>query len=159
MTTAPTRSRVPAALLTGAATVLYYATPDVVRSRTARGWLKAGLTAVTFAASVPELRAMRAAARTGDDEDVATTALEDLTTMPTRRKVAGVGVAAAFVGSSVGGLVATERWIFHRGEARAAAGQRLPHTRVALLLGALSTAIALVPSPDDSADTVDVADA
>ncbi|WNB84432.1 hypothetical protein [Cellulomonas sp. ATA003] len=46
--------------------------------------------------------------------------------------------------------MAAERWVFRRGEARAAAGVRLPHTRTGLLLGVLAAGLALVPSPDDA---------
>jgi len=48
---------------------------------------------------------------------------------------------------------APERWTLRRGEARAAAGRRLPHTRAALVFGALAAAVAVVPSQDDTGDT------
>ncbi len=49
MSTTPTRARALAALVAGAATTGYYAVPDLLSSRAARGWVKAALTAVPSA--------------------------------------------------------------------------------------------------------------
>ncbi|WP_309133796.1 hypothetical protein [Cellulomonas sp.] len=174
-TTRPTASRVLAALVTGVATTAYYATPDLIRSRTARGWAKAGLAAVTLAASIPDMRAAVAARRqefatdglrldgiavpdgTGLDatEPVARAVDENRTSddapAPPRdlRPALVAGVAAATVAVSAVGTVAFERWVFRRGERLAAAGRPLAHTRAALVLGALSGALSLIPADTD----------
>lgn len=174
-TNRPPRSRVLAALVTGAATTAYYASPDVIRSRTARGWVKAGLAAVSVAASIPDMRAMVAARRerlaTGtpdlDGIGVADGTVVDAT-QPVRRAVdenrttddAGDAprdlrpalVGGLVVGSlalSTAGTVAFERWVFRRGERLLAAGRPLAHTRAALVLGVLMTALTLIPQEDD----------
>ncbi len=139
-------SRVLPALVTGAATAAYYATPDVIASRAARGWAKAGLTAVIAATSLPEYRAgledMRRARR-----DVVEAAA-DADPMPVRAKVVAGAVAAVAVVGGVAGVVAAERWVFRRGQARAAAGASWPHTLPGLVLGAVAAGLALVPVGD-----------
>ena len=65
-----------------------------------------------------------------------------------RGAVVVVAFAAALAGS-VAVTVAFERWVFRRGEAHAAAGVRLAHTRTALVLGALTAAGALVPDSSE----------
>ncbi|QCB92210.1 hypothetical protein [Cellulomonas shaoxiangyii] len=172
----PTLPRVLAALVTGAATTAYYATPDLIRSRTARGWAKTGLAAVVVAASIPDLRAAIAAQReraadaqalsadadgsaaptepggTGPDERAADENLTtDEATAPLRDVplAVRVGVGAVVLAGSTVGTVAAERWIFRRGEALAAAGRPLAHTRAAVVLGLAMTALALIPDPPD----------
>jgi hypothetical protein len=179
---APRRAltRALAAAVAGAATTAYYATPDFIGSRTARGWAKAGLTAVILASSVPDFRAARAAARAeaearaaalaaedaadeiGDeaaepaddvpDNTLATTAEDALDRMaeqadelPGRAKVAIAGLGAGVVLGSAALTVALEKWVYRKGEARAAAGKRWPHTGPAVLYGALAVAVALLP--------------
>ncbi|MBO3095055.1 hypothetical protein [Cellulomonas dongxiuzhuiae] len=58
-------------------------------------------------------------------------------------------VVAVTVAGSVAATVAFERWVFRRGEARAAAGVRLAHTRTGLVLGALTAAGGLIPEPSE----------
>lgn len=149
MTTRPTPSSMITAVVAGVATTLYYASPDVIASRTARGWTKAGLMAVVAATSVPGYLADRAAARerTTTADDAAQ--VEEFGSLPSRGKVAVVGVTAAVLALSVGPIVVLERWIFRRGQARAAAGKRLPHTQWALLCGALTAGLSLVPLPPE----------
>ena len=193
MTMTATLSRAPMALIAGAATAAYYAVPDLVRSRTARGWVKVGLLGVTAATSLPDLRATLAANRAQDASDgeagtgvgseagtdasgvaasldgmgssaedtdnsfVSEEAAADaadvadpqgVADLSTRGKVVAGVVAVVLAAAATVSVVVTERWIFRRGEVRAAAGVRLAHTRTALLLGALTAALALVPSPD-----------
>ncbi|MFD2091464.1 hypothetical protein [Blastococcus deserti] len=158
MITKPSRSRAVAALATGAATVMYYATPDFIPSRRARGWTKAGLVAVSVAASVPELRAAWATARErprldgGLDGglDGETPPSEAFGSLPARGKVVVLGFVGAVLAGSVGWVVVAERWAFRRGQARAAAGKRLPHTGPALLYGALEGGLWLLPTPSDT---------
>ncbi|MDP5181613.1 hypothetical protein QOZ88_03100 [Blastococcus sp. BMG 814] len=149
MSTPPTRSRVFAALVGGAATALYYATPDLIASRTARGWAKAAITAVSFAASAPDLLAARVAAREVRDE---VHPAEVFRSLPARGKAALVGVAATALAGSVAGVRAGERWAFRRGQARAAAGKRWPHAGPALLYGALASTLWLAPPPPSTTD-------
>ena len=151
MSAQPTPS--PAAVLTtGAVSALYYATPDLIPSRTARGWVKAALTAVSVAQSWPELRAAWVTVRREVGEQVAA-AYEGL---PAVGKAVVLGSVAAALGAATGGVVTAERWVFRRGQARAAAGRRLPHTGPALLYGALSAGLRLLPPPsDDSAGPAD----
>ncbi|KGM02347.1 hypothetical protein, partial [Cellulomonas cellasea] len=66
-----------------------------------------------------------------------------------RRRLVALGVLAVAGAASVVGTVAAERWLFRRGEARAAAGVRFAHTRAAAVLGALTVALSLVPLSDD----------
>jgi hypothetical protein len=139
-TTTPARAR--AAIVSGITTTAYYASPDLVRSRTARAWIKAACLGAAFAASLPDLRTLRAA-RDADPEPVAPTGTSDAIA-PSRR------VVLATTASVVGGLalmVATERWIFRRGEVRAAAGVPLAHTRPAVVLGLITAALAVLPEP------------
>lgn len=65
-----------------------------------------------------------------------------------RGAVVVVALAAALAGSAAV-TVAFERWVFRRGEAHAAAGVRLAHTRTGLVLGALTAASALIPDPPE----------
>jgi hypothetical protein len=58
---------------------------------------------------------------------------------------------AAVLAGSIGGVCIAERWAFRRGQARAAAGKRLPHTGPALLYGALSGGLWLLPTPSGTA--------
>jgi hypothetical protein len=137
-------------VVTGLGTAAYYATPDVISSRTARGWVKAGLTAVVVAASVPELRATWAAtARERQDLDGEPRPSEVFSSLPARSKAVALGLVAAVLAGSIGGVLMAERRAFRRGQARAAAGKRLPHTGPALLYGALAGALWLLPTPSD----------
>ncbi len=175
----PTRTRVLAALVTGAATTAYYASPDLIRSRTARGWVKVALSAANVAASVPDLRAAladrkqkHAATATGslrlggtdvpdgtglDATGVVHRAVDENRTSDDApgaprdvRPALVAGVVVAGLAASTVGTVAFERWIFRRGEALAAAGRPLPHTRTAIVLGVLMTALTLIPDPTDA---------
>lgn len=191
MTTTRTASRILTALASGLATTAWYATPDVIASRTARGWAKAGLAAGALAVELPQLRAERASRRAaavdvpGSSEGplradgpsaanaqpraaVASGAggaagaggtagvggTEPAPPGTSRRRAVALGVLVVAGAASVAGTVAAERWIFRRGEARAAAGVRFAHTRTAAVLGALTVVLALVPPPtgDDADD-------
>jgi hypothetical protein len=139
-----------AAALTGVATTAYYATPDVLRTRRARAVAKVALSAVSvLALAVPEVRL---AGATAAEERAATGEAAQapdwraaLGALPPARRAALAAVPAVLLAGSVAAAVATERWIFRKGEARAAAGRRLPHTGPALLHGALAAALALIP--------------
>ncbi|MGY1722123.1 hypothetical protein [Blastococcus sp. SYSU DS0533] len=149
MSTPPTRSRAFSALAGGATTALWYATPDLIPSRTARGWAKAAILAASLTASTPDLRAARAAVRDVRDE---VRPGELLRPLPATRKAALAGIAATALAGSVAGVLAGERWAFRRGEARAAAGKRWPHAGPALLYGALASTLWLTPPPPPTTD-------
>ena len=137
-------------MLSGVATAMHYAMPDLIASRTARGWAKAGLTAVAVAAAMPALRAAWATAREGLEVDGGARASEVVGSLPATSKAVVLGVVSAVLAGSVGCVVTAERWAFRRGEARAAAGKRLPHTGPALLYGALASGLWLLPEPSDT---------
>ncbi|MGY2002628.1 hypothetical protein [Blastococcus sp. SYSU DS1024] len=149
MITRSTSSRAVAPLVSAAATTLYYATPDFIPSRTTRGWAKAGLTAVAVAASVPDARAAWVPAPGGHGAEGAVAPAQALGSLPAGSKAVILGSVAAALAAGVGGLLTAERWIFRRGQARAAAGKRLPHTGPAVVYGVLASALWLLPPPPD----------
>jgi len=141
------------ALVSGTATAAYYAAPDVITSRTARAWSKAGLMAVVLATSAPDARiALDEVRRNRRDSGVATPVTDPVST---RAKAAAIGAGIAAAAGAAGLLVVIERWIFRRGQGRAAAGVRWPHTRPALFYGAIAAGLALVPMPTEP-DSPDV---
>ncbi|PZR54184.1 hypothetical protein DNL40_04435 [Xylanimonas oleitrophica] len=154
-TTVPTRVQVLTALAAGVATTAYYATPDFISSRRARGWVKAGLALASAATSVPAFRADQAAARASAQEAARAAATEAAATsepVPESDVELGGGVKAAIVAfgavavaGTVAGAVAIERWVYRKGEARAAAGKALPHTGPALLYGVVAAGLSLAP--------------
>jgi hypothetical protein len=150
MITEPTRSRALAAVVTGVVTAVYYAMPDVISSRTARGWTKAGLTTLAVAASVPELRAAWATAREQVELDGGPAPSDVFRSLPARNKAVVVGSVAAALAGSIGCVLVAERWAYRHGEVRAAHGKRLPHTGPALLYGALASGLWLLPTPSDT---------
>jgi hypothetical protein len=129
---------------------VYNATPDFISSRTARGWAKAGLTAVAVAASVPELRATWATARERQGLDGEAPPSEVFRSLPARSKAVVFGSGAAVLAGSIGGVLVAERWGFRHGQAGSASGKRLPHTGPALLYGALASGLWLLPAPSDT---------
>lgn len=179
-----TTARTITALLTGLTTAAYYAVPDVARTRATRGWLKAACAAAAVAVAVPdarqawtelrEARALRASGGAFDSsrfdgtvlagvpvatENVALSIPDHAEDDPApsagthRTVVRGAVVTAAMVASTAG-TIAFERWVFRRGEARAAAGARFAHTRTGLVLGALAAIGALFPDTDEKAGDV-----
>lgn len=193
MTTTRTAPRVLTALASGLTTTAWYATPDVLTSRTARAWAKAGLVAATVAVELPQLRAELASRRAaaaaapdgrastersasadgsvgaegtvgadgaggaagtlGAESDLGGDHVDPSRSRASRVRAVGLGVLVVGVGvGAVAGTVAAERWLFRRGEARAAAGVRFAHTRAAVVLGALTVALSLIPSPSPADD-------
>lgn len=158
----PLAPRVRPALLTGALAVAYYASPDIVRSRTLRGVVKTTLVTGITALSIDDWRRERAAEAARVDAAAETEAEPDVVDeehVPTaeliRRIPAGKGAALAAVAggamaASIVVTVAAERWIHRRGETRRASGARLPHTVPALLWGGIAAALTLIPTPEDS---------
>ncbi|GIG34699.1 hypothetical protein [Cellulomonas pakistanensis] len=159
MPSTPPVSRVLYAAVGGLATTAYYATPDLIRSRAARGWAKTALAGVVLASSAPDLRRAReesrernraAAQEQGQDQvDWRVT----WTSMKPRGRATLVAGGATALVASVGSVVLIERAVFRRGERRRAAGVRFAHTRPALVWGVLTTAIAFLP--DDVGEPTD----
>ncbi|MCA0145398.1 hypothetical protein [Blastococcus sp. LR1] len=147
MPTRPPSSRVLAAVVTGAATTLHYASPDVITDRRTRGWAKVAITGVALIASVPEVRATWSSDRQAPDGEASLAEL--FRSMPTSRKAVALTPVVAVVGAMVGWLAFMERLIFRRGQRRAAAGKRLPHTGPALVYGFLAGLLWFLSPPDD----------
>ena len=110
----------------------WYALPDAVRSRTARGAIKAGLLGVTAFGAMkipdvfPEAKHLKPEPRVD---------------LPVPVMIAlGIGAAAA----ATAGTMWSEKAIFAYGERRRARGVRCAHTPIALLLAVLTGASALV---------------
>jgi hypothetical protein len=153
--TTPSVPQVLAAAATAVATTAYYATPDVIRSRAARGWVKTGLGIALTASSLPEFRRVQEEARARREvqpEEEQVDVRQALADMPAARRAALGAVGAGLMAGSVASMVVAERWIFRRGEARRAAGKPYAHTRGAVVLGVLAGAMMLVP---DRAETPD----
>lgn len=147
----PQAARVLTAAVGGLAATAYYATPDLIRSRAARGWAKTALTAVVLATSVPDLRRAREESRERNRVAAQDAEQEQVDWRKTWAAMAPRGRATLIAGgavalvASVGSVVAIERAMFRRGERRRAAGVRFAHTRQALAWGVLSTAAGLLP--------------
>lgn len=144
-------------MLTGAATVCWYALPDHVRSRRARAVVRAALVAAVVASSpstggaVPSARSRSAAVpKTPSSPRTATPAPEDEVTVVGVLGV--VGFTGAIVGAvlgAVGVTVAVDRTVHRIGDRAARADTRLPHTRVGVVLGAL-TALASLATEEEA---------
>lgn len=152
------------ALVTGAVTVLWYAMPDVVRSRAVRASLKAGLLAAGGAYAWRQVRAdVDEAAGASDaspgplsDEleqvraltarppvlDADVLGLDDAA--PTARARWFPVVALGAVAGVVGGTVAVERAIHRFGERLGQRGVTAPHTRIGAVAGAASVLLTLL---------------
>jgi len=151
MPSTPPAPRVLNAALGGLAATAYYAAPDLIRSRAARGWAKAALTAVVVATSVPDMRRGLAEVRAQREADAQDPQAEQVDwpamwgSMSPGARASAVGAGAAVLAGSVASVVAIERAVFRRGERRRAAGVRFAHTRPALAWGVLTTVVALLP--------------
>lgn len=118
------------AAVSGAATLAWYAMPDLIRSRPLRGLLK-----TTILAGGTGYLARLMAQRGLDPGEV----LEGQV-WGTREVVSGVVGAIA----ATAAMVASERAIFAFGERRRAQGHRLGHTLPAVGLAALASAVAVL---------------
>ncbi len=164
----PTPARLLAATVAGAATTAYYATPDVIRSRTARGWAKAALLLVATAATLPDARTTWQRRRAADPTPLTSLTWQDAAdeaeapgddapapsfrSLPARQQAVIAGVGAVVMAGSVWATVATERWLFRRAEARRLAGARWAHARTGLVMGGVAAALALIPDPPEDAE-------
>jgi len=172
----PTRRPVDprAVAIAGLSTVAWYAVPDVVRPRWARGLAKATVGTACLALTLMSTRdgqdaregvrsardAVRAAAE-GAAGGVATEGGagaeapggvgEDNTYAPDRPDEPLPGPRGLLAAGALGGtalavtlVVAGEKWLYRRGERLRARGARLPHTRVGLAMGAVAVPLAAV---------------
>ncbi|MCL3860793.1 hypothetical protein [Actinotalea sp. K2] len=143
-------------VLLGSFSLLWYAMPDVVRSRGLRGVLKSAMVvgygayaAATRPSTSDEEPHDRAATPGGSDT---LRAVADLTSTPPvldaaeldlaidsagspGRSVALASGVAAFVVGSVAGTIAIERAIYGLGERRRDRGVRAAHTRIGIVAG------------------------
>lgn len=148
------------AVLNGVLTGVWYALPDVVASRRARGWLKVAVIVVGAAWAARAARAAdgdtpdgaEACGKAAAAEAVPTALVARMATAPvinaqalglgdtppnwTRpvRAVAGMALAALGVVTSVAGERAIHRW----GERLTARGVRYAHTRIGLVAGGVT---------------------
>jgi hypothetical protein len=152
--TAPARRRpAPADLVVGAGVVAWYAMPDLVRNRTARGWLKAATvvaaTALAVRLSDPaaatvgamEPRRCAAVAQETSDSDTGVRGRASQALATADPRLVGAGLVAIAAGS-VAVTVVVERTIFRAGESMRGRGWRSPHTAIGVTLAALSLAAA-----------------
>lgn len=152
-------------LTAGVTTLLWYATPDVVRSRPARAAIKAGLVAAGVAAmSLPGRRPedddpagagpstspgdpgtrarIRALTGTAPVLDGTAVGLEGpgAGRVPVARLALGAGIAVAGLALTVG----AERGLYALGERGRAAGRPWAHTRIGVVAGVAAVALTLV---------------
>jgi len=147
-------------LVAGGAIATYYATPDFITSRALRGWAKAGLGAIMLASCAPPFHPQGKSTPLGIDDETTVEPAEpaepaESGSLPETFAALSGNQKALLFGASVGAIALTvvsfvvgEKWIFRRGEAKAASGQSLPHTRAGLVIGALAAATALLPTTD-----------
>ncbi|WP_182112578.1 MULTISPECIES: hypothetical protein [unclassified Actinotalea] len=158
----PSKGAVVEGVVAGTVAALWYALPDVVRSRGRRVVLKTALVAAGGAYGVALARRERQEADGAADEATADTAttpeeaalarIRALTSTvpvldagaagppppPDRTRVLLIGAAVlAGTVATVAGTVALERAIYRWGERRRARGVRLPHTQTGLVAGLL----------------------
>jgi hypothetical protein len=129
-------------------TLLWYALPDVVRSRGLRALLKMGIAAGGAWAVIRS-----GAPCSGGDAPRGSEGIGELRSAVRENPTA----AAVAAGLAVGGVWASircEQWLFHRGERRRAEGRFAPHLRQALPLALLVAAGELL-DPHTGAGTRD----
>ncbi len=144
----PSRHRWAQATLTGTITAIWYALPDYVSSRRARGWVKVALASVVVGWSLvgdasPSAERGAPAIQTA----ASSTPPETPSRPPSSDRVGWMGVAGAvgFVGLVVLGLVgaatltfAFDRAVHRLGQRAQRRGALHPHTRNGVILGAVA---------------------
>ena len=151
------------ALASGGLTFAWYALPDVVPSRRARGVAKVALMlpvvglavaqvgragastdaqdgAVAVSATLGRIRELTATTPALDARAILSPADEDTDgrrgrRLPSPKQVALMGPALLVLAGTVAGTVAAERGIHRYGQRLGARGARLPHTRIGLVAG------------------------
>lgn len=149
---------VTADILSTLSVVAWYALPDFFESRRVRAFLKAGLLAGGAAYLVPNLRGATAAAPPAASAlpDEAPERPDEAEAHPgrtvstdrsrLRSRLTAVAAVAAVVGVVAGSAVATvrlERVVYRFGDRAASRGVVLPHTRIGVVLGALTAAVSV----------------
>ncbi|UJH69576.1 hypothetical protein [Ornithinimicrobium sp. INDO-MA30-4] len=134
------------AIVTGLATTIYYATPDFIDSAAIRTVVKSALAGGVLAVTGVDVR---------QSEEIQRGALEGLQALrdtfeqvPDKGKVGVIAAGAVAVVGLAATTVMVERWIYQHGKKRAEAGKSLPHTRFAVLVGAVSAVTCLLPMPE-----------
>lgn len=150
------RRTIRTALITGAATTAYYATPDLIRSRAGRGWAKAALATGVLAVSAQRMHADFAEGRDSEQPGAGEEIARVWQQLSIPERVGIAAVTAGLTAAQIGFIVVAERWVFRRGEARAAAGRRFAHSGPALLYGAAAAALEIaadvIPAPEERTD-------
>lgn len=136
----PVRPSVAQAVITGVATALWYAMPDLVRSRPARVALKLGLIGAGGAGWVLA-RPEQADPVGPQGPDVFDEVFEAVRSKPAE----SLGIGASVVGLSAVIGVLGEKAIFRFGERRRARGVRGAHLVPAIVLGVLGAVTARLP--------------
>lgn len=138
-----TAAHLPVAISSGLAVTAWYALPDVVRSRGARGVLKVGILGAATAAWA--ILRVKTPPRPGPDTfDKALASIRE-----TPGKAAAVAAVAVTVSTAL--TVVGEKATFAFGERRRARGVRWAHTLPALVLGGLTVAATLAEEQRDQA--------
>ena len=150
------RRTIRTALITGAATTAYYATPDLIRSRTGRGWAKAALATGVLAVSAQRMHADFTEGRDSEQPGAGEEIARVWQHLSIPERVGITAVTAGLTAAQIGFIVVAERWVFRRGERRAAAGRRFAHSGPALLYGAAAAALEIaadvIPAPEERTD-------
>ncbi|MDP9801544.1 hypothetical protein J2S49_001620 [Arcanobacterium wilhelmae] len=128
------------AIIMGAGTTAYYALPDFVRSRVARGLLKTAIVAGLGAMNAAnEPRPTDVDGDTHDDAKPATAQVwEDFTAYDTTTKAIALSAGGAVLAGSVALTIWGEKTIYRRAVRAGDRGRKLPHTKQALVIGVLS---------------------
>lgn len=113
----------------------WYALPDVVRSRRARGWLKAALLVPVGLIGVAEAVLDTGSLGLADDDG------------PRAGRVAvALGVGGLVLAAGAAGILTGERALYRLGERLAARGVSHPHTRIGVAAGLAAAGISTAMS-------------
>ncbi|MFT3875654.1 MAG: hypothetical protein QM708_04430 [Propioniciclava sp.] len=139
-------ANLPVAISTGLAATAWYALPDAVRSRGARGVLKVGILCAAGAAwALLRVKPVQEPGPDGFDQTLA--AIRE-----NPGKAAAIAAVVVTAGTAVS--VIGEKATFAFGERRRARGVRFAHTVPALVLGALTAVAALAEEQRDQPSSV-----
>lgn len=133
------RHNIPRAAVIGLSTFVWYATPDVVRSRGVRTVLKTAMTA--------GVGATVALTRTASEPTNGPDVVDELLHAANQNPGKAMAIAAVALTASVAATVLAEKKVFSWGERRRARGVKGAHTIPALALGALLAGSVLVEPP------------
>ena len=145
--------------MTGTATTLWYALPDLVPSRAARSWVKAALATAVVGWSLRSSRPPLSEGATPSTDGAADGPASEGPSLPPddgdrvgwRGVVGLVVLVCAVLGGLVGSVVmtvASDRAVHRLGERAARRGASYPHSRHAVILGAAAAVSDLWIRPD-----------